>query len=175
VLTIFMAWLIADFMSGVVHWAQDRLLDVETAFNFTNSIKRDNDLHHEKPAAMLQISFWENIQISAYFAWPISAILFVMDAPPIITLAVFFSALGNGVHRWAHMPPGKVNIFIKSLQRVGLLCSFNQHSGHHFVNGELVMKENATRAYCVMSNYLNPVLDRIKFWNLLEYVARGKA
>lgn len=173
-LTILGAWLLADFLSGLVHWAQDKFLDVETAFNFTNDLKRDNDLHHVNPTAMLKLSFWDNIKISANVAWPFSAVLFVAGAPTVLWLGVFFSAFGNGVHRFAHVHPMILPLPIRALQCVGLFCSFEEHSKHHYDAGRVILKQDATCRYCVMTSWLNPILDGLRFWKALEHLIRRK-
>lgn len=169
---VLLAWLLADFIAGVVHWAQDKLLDVETAFDFLNTFKEDNDLHHAKPAAMLKLSAWENMRGSALFAWPLSFALYFTNAPTVLWLGVFFSAFGNAIHRFAHVPNPRW--LIRGLQEIGFFCSFEHHMPHHVDANGLVTKENSTRRYCVMSAWLNPLLDGVGFWRGLNWIARVK-
>ena len=46
------------------------------------------------------------------------------------------------------------------LWEVGLFQSPKHHSGHH-------MKHSA-KNYCILTNLLNPILDRLHFWSALE-------
>jgi hypothetical protein len=174
-LNLISAWLLADFIAGVGHWVQDRLLDIESLFNFVNSIKKDNDLHHEKPAAMLKNSLFENVRDSMIVAWPIAFVAWLAGAPLFLWLGVGLSSFANGVHRFSHMPPGRVPRPIKLLQRTGIFLSFNHHAGHHYRGGKVVLKENATHRYCVMTNWLNPILDGVKFWTMLEWVFKRRS
>lgn len=165
---ILCAWLLADFGSGVVHWAEDRLLNETSRFQFLNGIKADNDLHHHRPGAMVQFTLWENINTSAPFTLPLSAVLLYLGAPLVITMAVFFATFANIIHRWAHMPPRAVNPLIKFMQSIGLFISFEHHLRHHFNSKGLVRKEDTTGKYCPMTSWLNPLLDYVRFFYLLE-------
>jgi len=164
------AWLLADFISGVAHWAQDRIL-VPSKNNFKNKIIMDNVLHHTKPAEMLKFSLLENIRIAIFVMWPIALILYLMGSPTVIWLAFFFVAFGNGVHWFSHQR--RVNFLVRFLQRIGLFTSFSHHRQHHQSAGKLVDRHNAKIKFCVMTNWVNPLLDRIQFFRFLE-MAFGK-
>jgi ubiquitin-conjugating enzyme E2 variant len=174
VLEILGAWLLADFGSGIVHWAQDRLLNETSRFKFLNSIKDDNDLHHHRPGAMIQLTMWENINTTAPFTIPLSIILFAVGCPLVIWLAVFFASFANIIHRWAHIPLRSTNLVIKSMQATGLFISFEHHLRHHFNSHGLVRKEDTTGKYCPMTNWLNPILDGVGFFYLLERLVGKK-
>jgi ubiquitin-conjugating enzyme E2 variant len=62
---------------------------------------------------------------------------------------------------WAHSsrPPRPVQL----LQRTGLLQPASHHAEHH--------KRPYASRFCTMTTFLNPVLDRIRFWRVLETVA----
>lgn len=169
-MTILFAWLLADFLTGLVHFAQDRLLLWESRFKFINQVKADNDLHHRRPGAMLQYSVWENINTSVPIAWPASAILFALGCPTVVWLAFFFAGFGNAVHRLSHAPKSKRNRLVKFLQWTGIFISFDHHHKHHFDAKGLVEKENTTVRYCPMTNWLNPILDGVRFFDFLAYL-----
>ena len=46
------------------------------------------------------------------------------------------------------------------LQEIGLLQSPVHHAGHH--------RPPSDRRYCVLTDWLNPVLDAVGIWALLE-------
>lgn len=171
-MTILFAWLLADFFTGLIHWAQDRLLVKETRFAFLNTIKADNDLHHDRPAAMVHLSMWENINTSAPYAWPLAAVCFIIGFPMIVWLTILFASFGNLVHRFAHMPKGRVPRPIRWLQRTGLFISFDHHHMHHFDDEGVIEKENSKIRFCPMTNWVNPVLDYVRFFRFLERIAR---
>lgn len=169
-MTLLYAWLLADFIAGVIHWAQDKLLVGQPSrFKIVNEIRADNVLHHDRPAAMLSFSYWDNISTSVIFAWPITTGMIFLDCRPVFYLAVFFSSFGNLVHRFAHLPKGKVSRPIRLLQATGLFISIKHHAAHHADENGLIEKEDTTGRYCPMTNWLNPILDRIRFFQFLEY------
>jgi ubiquitin-conjugating enzyme E2 variant len=90
-----------------------------------------------------------------------AAIAFLLTVPhPICGVFVFVSQ-ANEIHAWAHSK-GKVASWIDALQSIGLLQSPKHHAQHHIDPFE--------SKYCVMTDLLNPLLDRIKFWRRLEWI-----
>lgn len=173
--SILLAWLFADFITGVVHWAEDRLLDKPSRFKFLNAVKADNQLHHWKPTAMLRFTVSENINTSVVIAWPLALALFFASAPVAIWLGVFLSGFGNIVHRWAHTPATQLNGVIRFLQAIGFFVPSKSHWRHHFNKSGLIRSSQAVDRYCVMTAYLNPILDRVKFFRFLEFIFRRSA
>lgn len=168
VVEIFAAWMLADFLTGLVHWAEDVFLNEETKFEFLNQIKEDNDFHHIKPTAMLFHSYWGNINTSAPFTIPLSISLYFSGAPLVLWLAVFFATFANITHRWAHTPRRQIPKIVVKIQKTGLFISPRHHNEHHFKPGGLVAKRDANKHFCPMTNYLNPILDRIGFFRRLK-------
>lgn len=164
------AWLLADFMSGVVHWSEDRYLNTPSRFKFLDGIRTDNDLHHEKPYAMLKFTVFQNVNTSVVVAWPLALILYFIGAPAFIWLAFVFVSFGNLAHRWAHTVPGRQDPLVRLLQKIGILCSFEQHAEHHFTGKGVVKKEDSSMCFCVMTSWLNVVLDRIQFFKGMEKI-----
>lgn len=169
--TILVAWLLADLLSGIVHWAEDRLLNHESRFKFLNGIKADNDLHHARPTAMTMFSVWQNLNTTAVYTVPVALVLLLLDVPTLLWLTIFFASFGNLTHRWAHLPRHRVGSVIRILQRTGILISANQHNRHHFVRGKVVAKEDSKLCFCTMSGWLNPILDTIGFFKFLSFLA----
>ncbi len=167
---ILLAWLLADFISGIVHWWEDRALKGVSRFEFINGVRADNDRHHRTPRSLTETSWWENINTTAPFAWVLTAILFAIGAPAVITLAVFFLSFGNLVHRWSHENKRSLPLPVVWAQKIGLFISPSHHAGHHFYMGNVVSREDSSIRFCVMSNWLNPVLDKIRFFNILERI-----
>lgn len=174
ILKILTAWLAADFISGVVHWFEDHILDGSFKSRILAEIHIDNQFHHRRPSLMLENSLWGNINTSAPYAWTASAILYLCGVPLILWLSVFFVSFVNITHRWAHTPRVKLHPVIQFLQWTGLFISMRQHGEHHIVDRRLAEKENSERRYCAMTSWLNPVLDRIGFFSALEYLWRRK-
>lgn len=165
---ILASWLLADFLSGLVHWWEDRAIIGTSPFAFINSVRADNERHHLKPGYFLRFTWWGNINTTAPFSFALAGLLLLFGAPMILWLTAFFISFGNLVHRWAHEPKEKLPRVITLLQRTGLFISQEHHWGHHFENGRLVSRENSYRRFCVMTNWLNPALDYVGFFRLLE-------
>lgn len=167
-MTVILAWLLADFISGILHWSQDHYLNDDCKYKFLKRVSRDNTLHHKHPAYLTHLTPWQNINTTVPLVLPIMFVLFLFGAPDIILLTLFFSIFANIVHRWAHLPINKVPFLIRQIQRTGLFISSEHHSKHHYNKYGLIKKENSTIRFCPMTNWLNPILDYFNFWSLMQ-------
>lgn len=165
---LLIAWLLADFITGLVHWFEDKYLEKDKTLNFLSSIAEDNDLHHRKPTAMIQNSGWTNMKSGFVVGTPVAIILWFIGAPLWLWLACFFSGFGNLVHRWSHTPKKQLNSFIRFMQYTGLFISHEHHDSHHRSMAKLIPKHLSGYRFCPMTNWVNPVLDYIDFWKKLE-------
>lgn len=163
ILNILIIWSTAEIGSGVFHFAEDRYASIEWA-NSKNKFVRwigeyiavPNHLHHFRPAAMLEGNYWSRnmgtILAGLFFAacfwwyWPICVGFLLMTQ-------------ANQIHGWAHQ---KSNKLVRFFQHFGILQSPSHHKIHH------VRPYNTN--YCVMTSYMNPILNSIKFWTILEYL-----
>lgn len=168
-INVALAWLLADFLSGLVHWWEDRHLHEGTLLR---SVYEDNSRHHDDPMSITRISWWGNIGATCMIATPISLSLFIAGAHSIIYLSVAFAGFGNLVHRFSHERRSRLPRVVKLLQWAGIFCSARQHNEHHRRNGLLVRKDDATWRFCAMTNYLNPILDGVGFWKFLDRLVK---
>jgi hypothetical protein len=166
--TILLAWFLADLVTGLVHWVEDRLLIFNTGIKFLEGIKADNDLHHAEPTALTKYSYWGNINTSAIFAWPLSVGLYFLGVYPVICLAVFFTGFANLIHRFAHTPEAELPRIVLLLQKTGLFLSSKHHHTHHYGPHGLIRKEETTGCYCAMTNWVNPIVDKIGLFTFLN-------
>lgn len=169
-MTILLAWLLADFISGIIHWWEDRALVGASRFKFINDVRDDNEKHHKMPGYLLRYTWWQNISTTAPIAWALAIVLYLVGAPHLSVYTFIFLGLGNLVHRWAHEPPGKLQFWIVLLQKTGIFISPKHHDEHHYWSGNRLSRQKSYRRYCVMTSWLNPLLDRIRFWKFLELV-----
>lgn len=166
-MTILSAWLLADFLSGIGHWYEDKMLKPHW-YGFLDNIQKDNELHHNNPTFMLRNSWLDNISTTCVITLPLTAILFGVGAPTVLTLGVFFASFANLIHRFSHTPKFKRPRLVRFLQATGLFCSADQHLRHHFDSNGLIKKENSQLCYCPMTSWLNPILDKMRFFAMLE-------
>jgi len=165
----FVSWFLADLIAGIVHWWEDHYLNNDSKFKFLNTLSKDNDLHHKDPAALTAYSLWRNIDTSAVVAWPLCLFLFLIGAPTLLYMTVFFASFANIVHRFSHEPKHKLNPVIAFIQKTGIFISGDHHRVHHYFQGVVILKEDTIERFCPMSNWVNPILDRIQFFRFLEY------
>ncbi|QDU83816.1 Kua-ubiquitin conjugating enzyme hybrid localization domain protein [Planctomycetes bacterium Pla163] len=154
--------LAADLVSGLVHWAEDTFFTESTPV-IGPSVIAPNVEHHERPAAMLGKGYWDsNGQLLAIAA----ALVAGAAALGLLTWHVWLFALlagnANQIHKWAHMPRRRVPAVVRGLQRIGLFQSVRHHARHH--------SGARNSHYCTTTDWLNPLLDRIRFWRALEWV-----
>jgi ubiquitin-conjugating enzyme E2 variant len=161
VLEIVLAVLAVDFVSGLVHWAEDTF-GRETTPVLGRWIVAPNVRHHLEPAAFVEQGWLAS-------SWDLALAAVVLVALALaggwLTPGVFvFALLGanaNQLHKWCHAP-ARAPRSVRLAWRVGLLQGPRHHGLHH--------RGAMNRAYCVVTPWLNPVLDRIGFWRALERV-----
>lgn len=152
-------WLIADFLAGVVHWWEDRVAHKSDGF-IGRQVVAPNRLHHEQPTAFLAGSFIERNGTTWIAAGAVSALWLAALGPSIIwAFATLGGMMSSEVHRWAHLPR-RVSLPVRVLQEIGLIQSVAHHAGHH--------RPGSEARYCTLTNWINPLLDELRFWGRLE-------
>jgi hypothetical protein len=165
-LGVLAGYLLADFLAGSVHWIADRFFDPATPLLGPMWIAPFRE-HHEDALGITRHDFFEVSGNNALLATPLvaflatrptpagslSQFLFVLGAS--LTLALFVT---NQFHSWSHSPsPPR---FVRHLHSWGLILTPRRHARHHC--------DDYDRAYCVTSGWLNPLLDRVRFFQRLE-------
>lgn len=165
---ILSAWLLADLLTALVHWGEERYLDSKSSISFFRKLVEHNERHHKRPQLFTTESLWFNIKTSAYVAWPLCVLLYIQGAPMIYWLTMFFAAFANAVHRYSHLAAYQIPKLVSALQRIGLFASGAHHSGHHYNAEGLILRENTTTRFCIMTSWANPILDYLKVFVILE-------
>ena len=80
-----------------------------------------------------------------------------------LTLALG-AALANEIHAAAHSSPSSNGVLITRLQKIGIIQSHAHHAAHH--------RGLKNVNYCTVTNWLNPLLESVRFWRRLEVVIR---
>ncbi|MEO1964345.1 fatty acid desaturase CarF family protein [Hyphomonas sp.] len=151
----------ADFISGVVHWLEDRYGNPE--WPVIGHTIRENQQHHFTPRSFLKGTLWtrnrEVLAIGAAFL----AAFWAFDVLNAFTVsAVIFGVMSNEVHASAHRSPQENGRIVTALQKTGLLQSHRHHAAHH--------RKGKDTHFCVLTNHVNPVLERIRFFQALEAI-----
>lgn len=165
-------YLLADFVAGTVHWIADRHFDPATPW-IGKLLIEPFRAHHDDPLSITRHDFFEVLGNNALVAIPATAALLFVP-PPSSALAAFAVSLAlagtlaavatNLFHGWAHAsrPPR----IARGLQALGVILTPRRHALHH--------RGAHDRAYCVTSGWLNPLLDRTRFFARLDaWIERG--
>jgi plasmanylethanolamine desaturase len=156
---------LADFVSGVVHWAEDTYARFKPRrkLRVINLIARDNEVHHRRPRDFLKRTWWESSwDLLLIGALIIAAACALGHLSVAVLLFVLLSVNANQMHKWAHRNPRENPLLVTWLQRTHLLQSPRHHGKHH--GGK---KDSH---YCVVTNFLNPLLEELRFWRRMERV-----
>lgn len=157
---LLICWLISDFIAGIFHWVEDR-------YDFSNlplvggfiddQILKPNANHHLHPQDFTKNGFWYRNYTNFVPSFIVGLLVFLYN--PYLSTPIFMSAFGNQVHYLSHRQ-GKVSEFTATLQEIGIFQSPKQHSLHH--------TNPYDSYYCPMTDFINPILQRINFWEKLE-------
>ena len=159
---ILLVILLADFVAGVIHWAEDAYIREDTPW-VGCWIGRTNTLHHHLPRKMTQNTWWQSswdlvaaMALVVVVAWATGNLTWQ------VVLFAVVAANGNEVHKWSHRTRKENGWLISFLQDMRILQTPHHHAIHH-TNPKDVH-------YCPLTNWLNPLLDTIGFWSALECV-----
>jgi ubiquitin-conjugating enzyme E2 variant len=163
---IFFGLLLADFVSGLVHWMGDTWGTPEWPIIGKTLIRPFRE-HHVDPLAMTRHDLIESSGTHCMISLPVlSALHFVPLAGSGITLfgvtallsMVLFVFLTASVHKWAHLDQNPKAIVW--LQRLHLILTPEHHSIHHAAP--------FAKYYCITNGWMNPILTRIGFFPQAE-------
>jgi plasmanylethanolamine desaturase len=149
---LLLAWISADLLSGVAHWAFDRFGSVRTPLVGPAFIRPFRE-HHVDPAAMTQHDFVETNGSSALACVPLLGL--ALYAGLAWQAFLVFLCLGilvtNQCHKWAHAEhPPRLAV---ALQRVQIILNAKMHARHHM--------PPYRSHYCTASGWLNPLLNAL--------------
>lgn len=161
-----LGFVIADFMSGVIHWAFDRYGTVDTLVFGPNFIAPFRE-HHLDPKGITKHDFIETngnncistvpFLIAAASINPAWGNFALLVACSLAAMCLFVFGT-NQFHKWAHddNPPA----YAVLLQQWHLILDKPGHDIHH--------TPPYTRYYCITTGWLNPVLNKLRFFERAE-------
>ena len=157
---IFGIVLLADFVAGIVHWLEDAYGTEKTPIVGPLLIK-PNIVHHHFPRHFTKLSWWQSsadllllglLLVAAGWWWGFLSWQ--------LWLFVAIGVNANQVHKWAHRTRAENGRIISFLQDIRVLQTPHHHALHH--------TDPKNTFYCPITNLVNPVLERIRFWPRLE-------
>jgi hypothetical protein len=152
VLLLPLSWVLADLLSGIVHWTADTWGSEETPIIGPRFI-RPFRLHHVNADDIVSRRFFCLNGDVALGVLPILAAAFFVSGVWrvfLVTLALCILPT-NQIHQWAHRPV--VPRFARALQRLGLFLRPDEHRLHH-------TKSNHSH-FCITAGWCNEFLERI--------------
>ncbi len=151
---------LADFVAGVVHWAEDAYFTEATPVIGPRIIV-PNIVHHHLPRYFTRLSWWRSSAelvlaslVLVAVAWPLGLLSWQLF------LFVAVSINANEIHKMAHRTRAENGWFISKLQDWRILQTPRHHGLHH--------ADPKNTFYCPVTNYVNPLLERVQFWPRLE-------
>lgn len=150
----------ADFVAGLIHWAEDAYFTEDTPIIGPLVIK-PNIVHHHFPRFFTQLSWWESSKLLVFIGTAglaASALIGVLSWQLVVFVAISVNA--NHVHKLSHRTRPENGPFIGQLQDWKILLTPHQHGLHH--------TDPKNTYYCPITNLVNPLLERINFWHQLE-------
>ena len=150
VLQVFLLWIAADFITGIIRWWED-------------TYGNPNLIHHKQQTKLLEGSYWNRINTSFFAIAMIGAVFWLIGLCSWqIILCLLFCVQGNEIHAMSHRPDKVNGRIILFLQKKGIFQSKKTHRWHH--------KAPYETNFCIMSDFVNPILNAIGFWRKLEYL-----
>lgn len=153
---------LADFVAGFVHWFEDAYVREDTPL-IGNAVGKPNVIHHHLPRYFTRFNWWHSsrdlLLISGLIvltAWCLGMLTWQ------IWLFAMVSTNANEVHKWSHRTRKENGRVIAWLQDIHILQTPHHHAIHH------TNPKNCH--YCPITNLVNPLLDRLHFWDALEWV-----
>ena len=117
--------------------------------------------HHFTPRSFLKGTLWTRNREVLAIGIAFLAAFWAFDLLNVFTVsAVIFGVMSNEVHASAHRSPQENGRLITALQKTGLLQSHRHHAAHH--------RQGKDTHFCVLTNHVNPVLERARFFQALE-------
>ncbi|MCE2903041.1 MAG: fatty acid desaturase CarF family protein [Gemmatimonas sp.] len=153
-------WLVTDFLSGLFHWIEDAYGDPSWPI-VGRHVTKPNILHHYAPRAFVTNSWFLSSRLLLAICATITVITLAFGVFNwMIALSMVLGLNANQVHKWSHRSRRENGPIVGLLQRLHLIQSPSHHHRHH-VQGK-------DSHYCVLTDFLNPVLDGLGFWRGLE-------
>lgn len=156
--------LLTDFITGTVHWWEDAYGNPSWKL-LGKSVVVPNLEHHQYPRKFLKHGMWPRIRLSFIIAMSLGTIAYLFGVLIWeVAFVLVYASLANEIHAITHKTDKENGRLICWIQKTGLIQTRRMHGHHHTSPYDV--------NYCVMTNYLNPVLNKTRFWIGLEWVVQ---
>lgn len=167
-------FLMADFVSGFVHWMADTWGSADMPV-LGKSLVRPFREHHVDQKAMTKHDYVETNGANCLVSLPVAAgvfaipltrgsewLTFCLFSFVCIGSMVFFVMWTNQIHKWSHLEPEQTPLVLKVLQKLHLILPPEHHQLHH--------KSPYDTYYCITTGWLNWPLAKLGFYRHAERV-----
>lgn len=147
-----LCFIITDLLSGLLHIILDnpRSLDIGPIKPLAEGFQR----HHRKPEKIFEMSLYEHL-----FVMHLPLTIFAVVVLPFNDshlFVAFLSMVGSlhlmqMAHRWAHLPPERLPVVVRVLQRIRVLLPKSVHDNHH--------QDPFDKNFCIMTGTFNGPLN----------------
>jgi ubiquitin-conjugating enzyme E2 variant len=161
--------LAADFITGALHWLCDTFFAEDTPI-IGHAVIESFREHHRDQLAMTRRAFLRVSNSNVVATSVVLALVWSRRAVASESGSVFADAFitslacslmgTNQFHKWAHV--ARVPRIVARLQALGLILSPREHARHH--------RGDHSRAFCVTTGWLNPLLDGARFFTTCEWL-----
>jgi hypothetical protein len=157
-------WLLADFITGLVHWWQDTYGHPAMPI-LGKYLIAPNLIHHRDPRHMLKGSYWYRVgsSVAAFIILSVSLWFIGWHSWEMI-LCLAFASQANEIHAMSHRSDKENGKFARKMQKFGIFQRRKTHGWHH--------KAPYDTNFCVMTEFLNPFLNWLQFWSRTEMILR---
>ncbi len=172
-LALAIGFILADFVSGIVHWLADTWGSADMPILGPALIRPFRE-HHVDQKAMTHHDYIETNGANCLVAVPVAAIalwlpvestawprtmLFLVAS---IGSMIFWVMMTNQIHKWAHLDEASLPKSVVRLQRMHWILPVAHHQTHH--------QAPFATYYCITTGWLNPLLHRLNFFRHIERI-----
>lgn len=162
ILKIILIILGADFLTGVFHFWMDIYGREDMPF-VGKHVVEVNIIHHKEPRRMVKNSYFK----LTWTSWTLGALLMLLSVflwgfRWEVAFMLLYGSQANLIHKWTHQTAKENGRIVEFIQKIGLVQSKRHHGWHH--------KAPFDTNYCILTDWLNPILHRIKFWEFIVWI-----
>ena len=157
---VIIALLLADLMTGVIHWWEDTYGNPNWRL-IGKLVIEPNIIHHQDPLLVTRGSFWDRNCQTMSTASVVMLFSVWFGGPWWLKLAIFIAGFGAEIHVWSHNARRDNHWVVNLLHDMCLIQTPRHHGLHHH--------SPFSTHYCAVTNILNPILELVKFWAAMEF------